>query len=106
MYPHVPYSQPFIQPVCSEYNFSLKNEYPDIFVASKSNKYLPNEYIWIHLNIDNVKIKKKKSKNECLNIFVALKFNKNIYKLLYSSTNIWIYLNIGIFPTYCIQPTN
>ena len=59
MYPHVPYSQPFIQPVCSEYNFSLTNEYPNIFVASKSNKYLPNEYIWIHLNIDNVKIKKK-----------------------------------------------
>ena len=28
--------------VCSEYHFSLMDEYPNIFMASKSNKYLQN----------------------------------------------------------------
>ena len=65
--------------MCSKCNFSLTNEYPNIFVASKSNQYLPKDYICLkifeysnifkHLQCKN----SKKSINECPNIFVALK---------------------------------
>ena len=40
-----PYKAAQCTPVCSECNYSLTNEYPNIFVASQSNEYFPNEYI-------------------------------------------------------------
>ena len=34
--------------VCSECNFLLTNEYPNIFVNLESNKYLQNKHIFVY----------------------------------------------------------
>ena len=80
--------------------FFMTNEYENIFMASKSNKCLPNEYIllWI-LDYSN---EFEYSLNECPNKLLALEKNKNFDKSIYLSTNLSIYLNIWIFATHCM----
>ena len=58
-----------------------------------------NIFVFIYWNIfyDLQRKNSKKSKTECLNIFVALKSNQYFDEWIYLSINIWIYLNMQIF---------